>query len=46
MVPDAYWGPDSGAVAARLAAGVWQSLGFEVAVYAESPKSSVTSLSG
>ena len=46
MVPDAYWGPDSGAVAARLAAGVWQSLGCEVAVYAEPPKFSVTSASG
>ncbi|MEN9635911.1 MAG: hypothetical protein RL077_4315 [Verrucomicrobiota bacterium] len=46
MVPDAYWGPDSGAVAARLAAGVWQSLGFEVAVYIEPPKDSITSVSG
>lgn len=36
MVPDAYFGPDSGAVAARMAARVWQSIGCEVAIYVQS----------
>lgn len=46
MVPDAYWGPDSGAVAARHAAGVWRSLGCEVAVYIGSAEATVNPANG
>lgn len=34
IIPDAYWGLDSGAVAARNAANVWLDIGCEVGVYA------------
>lgn len=37
IVPDAFAGPDSGAVAARLAARMWRAMGCEVLVYAATP---------
>lgn len=33
IIPDAFWGLDSGAVAARIAANVWLDVGCDVGVY-------------
>src|SRR5438034_7723235 len=35
MVPDLFYGPASGAIAARSAAAIWRDIGCEVMVYAE-----------
>lgn len=40
IVPDAFFGDDSGAIAARRAAQLWQDLGCKVSVYAKWDKTS------